>query len=68
MPGLFYKGMVNIKKHSVVKEKETGILWVIIDNKDLCNCQLQPVNMEGSWTACLDEDCPDNDLKVIELV
>ena len=60
--------MSKIKKYSVVKEKETGLFWVIMDKEDLCNCHLEPVNSEGSWLACLDKDCPDSDLKVIEFM
>ena len=60
--------MSKIKKYSVVKEKETGVLWVILDKEDLCNCRLEPVNIEGSWIACLDKGCPDNDLELIEFM
>ena len=60
--------MSYIKEYSVVKEKETGVLWVIVDKEDLCHCRLEPVNIEGSWIACLDKDCPDNDLKLIEFM
>ena len=60
--------MSDIKKYSVVKEKETGVLWVIVETENLCNYLLQPVNIEGSWNACLDKDCPDNNLKEIEFM
>ncbi|MEE9451071.1 MAG: hypothetical protein V3V72_13560 [Ignavibacteriaceae bacterium] len=60
--------MSKIEKYLVLKEKETGVLWVLIEKKDLHNCRLEPVNIEGSWLACLDKDCPDNDLKVIEFM
>lgn len=60
--------MGDIKQYSVVKEKETGVLWVIMEKKNLCYCHLEPVNLEGSWVACLDKDCRYNELKVIEFM
>ena len=60
--------MNDIKKYGVLKEKESGDLFVIIDQKDLCNCELSPVNFEGSWIACLDQHCPDTEIELFEFM
>ena len=59
---------MDIKKNTDLKEKESGKLWVIVNKKDLCNCELKPVNGEGDWLICLDESCSDNELGLIEFM
>ena len=59
--------MRDIKENQVLKDK-SGQLWVVMKCNDLCNCLLRPVNIEGDWMACLDENCKDNELDEFEFM
>ncbi len=59
--------MSDIKQYQVAKDKD-GDLWLITDCDDIDNCLLMAVGFEGHWIACLNPDCEQNDLHLLEIL
>jgi hypothetical protein len=57
-----------MKKYTVIEMKDDNSIWVVVDVTNLCQCICHPVDCTGTWIACFNPNCADNDLDEIKIL